>query len=376
MILQRPRTIVGDAGFEPGTFAWEVWRATNEPPHIHKLITTSFLVRNVTFSSMEYWLCNMGSLYFLRSIIGILHQLQLEFLSYIYCTSTVFWNYFCRFFGISFSSPKMYSNYRYHYQVRFFWVLNRLIHSVNLISVSSASESLLVPYFYYIETCQSAYLISIASVQECLSYLYYQRAGVSTLLLLPACRSAYLIYIAILPECLSYFCCQWARVPISYFCFQRAGVPTLFLLPACQSFILFWLPACRSAFLIYIASVLECLPYFCCQHAGGPILFLLLACGVPFLFLLPMCWSVYTLFLFPVCWSAYLIFIAILQECLSSFCCQWARMPIFFCYEHSGVPTLFYRGVALILFMLLACRILFLLPACRSAYHISVARVP
>ena len=27
MILQRPRIIVGDAGFEPGTSAPEVWRA-------------------------------------------------------------------------------------------------------------------------------------------------------------------------------------------------------------------------------------------------------------------------------------------------------------------------------------------------------------
>ena len=28
MILQRPRIIVGDVGFEPGTSAPEVWRAT------------------------------------------------------------------------------------------------------------------------------------------------------------------------------------------------------------------------------------------------------------------------------------------------------------------------------------------------------------
>ena len=34
MILQRPRIIVGDAGFEPGTSVLEVWRATNEPPHL------------------------------------------------------------------------------------------------------------------------------------------------------------------------------------------------------------------------------------------------------------------------------------------------------------------------------------------------------
>ena len=34
MILQCPRIIVVDAGFEPGTSAPEVWRATNEPPHL------------------------------------------------------------------------------------------------------------------------------------------------------------------------------------------------------------------------------------------------------------------------------------------------------------------------------------------------------
>ena len=33
MILQRPRIIVGVAGFVPGDFVPEVWRSTNEPPH-------------------------------------------------------------------------------------------------------------------------------------------------------------------------------------------------------------------------------------------------------------------------------------------------------------------------------------------------------
>ena len=36
MILQRPMIIVGDAGFEPGTAAPEVWCATNAPPHLHR----------------------------------------------------------------------------------------------------------------------------------------------------------------------------------------------------------------------------------------------------------------------------------------------------------------------------------------------------
>ena len=33
MLLQRISNIVGDAGFELGTSASEVWCATNEPPH-------------------------------------------------------------------------------------------------------------------------------------------------------------------------------------------------------------------------------------------------------------------------------------------------------------------------------------------------------
>ena len=43
MILQRPRIIVGDSGFEPETSAPEVWGATNEPPenmHIKPNMTT------------------------------------------------------------------------------------------------------------------------------------------------------------------------------------------------------------------------------------------------------------------------------------------------------------------------------------------------
>ena len=34
MIMQRIRTIVEDSGFEPGTAASAVWRATGEPPHL------------------------------------------------------------------------------------------------------------------------------------------------------------------------------------------------------------------------------------------------------------------------------------------------------------------------------------------------------
>ena len=37
MILQRIRIIVVDTGFEPGTTATEVWRTTNEPPHLHQI---------------------------------------------------------------------------------------------------------------------------------------------------------------------------------------------------------------------------------------------------------------------------------------------------------------------------------------------------
>ena len=38
MILQRIRIIAVDAGIEPGTFVPEVWRATNEAPHLIKLV--------------------------------------------------------------------------------------------------------------------------------------------------------------------------------------------------------------------------------------------------------------------------------------------------------------------------------------------------
>ena len=46
MILQRIRSVVGDAEFEAGTSAPEVWCVTNEPPHLqqdqcyHDLIDT------------------------------------------------------------------------------------------------------------------------------------------------------------------------------------------------------------------------------------------------------------------------------------------------------------------------------------------------
>ena len=38
IILQRIRIIVGDAGFEPKTSAPEVWCATNEPPHLLRIL--------------------------------------------------------------------------------------------------------------------------------------------------------------------------------------------------------------------------------------------------------------------------------------------------------------------------------------------------
>ena len=37
IILQRIRIIVGDAGFEPGNSAPEVWCATDEPPHLQPM---------------------------------------------------------------------------------------------------------------------------------------------------------------------------------------------------------------------------------------------------------------------------------------------------------------------------------------------------
>ena len=46
MILQRPRIIVGDSGFEPGTSASEVWRAASEPPHLPKQSTVENIEQN------------------------------------------------------------------------------------------------------------------------------------------------------------------------------------------------------------------------------------------------------------------------------------------------------------------------------------------
>ena len=44
MILQSITFIVGDAGFELGTSAPEVWCATNEPPHLHLLFVSPLTV--------------------------------------------------------------------------------------------------------------------------------------------------------------------------------------------------------------------------------------------------------------------------------------------------------------------------------------------
>ena len=45
MTPQRIRIIAVDAGFEPGTSAPEVWRATNEPPHLLNLGTWDEILR-------------------------------------------------------------------------------------------------------------------------------------------------------------------------------------------------------------------------------------------------------------------------------------------------------------------------------------------
>ena len=50
MILQRIRIIVVDAGFEPGTSAPEVWRATNEPPPLPLKIRLPSNNINITVS--------------------------------------------------------------------------------------------------------------------------------------------------------------------------------------------------------------------------------------------------------------------------------------------------------------------------------------
>ena len=56
MILQRPRIIVGDSGFEPETSAPEVWGATNEPPenmHIKPNMTTCKINNCIYYSTVS-----------------------------------------------------------------------------------------------------------------------------------------------------------------------------------------------------------------------------------------------------------------------------------------------------------------------------------
>ena len=53
MILQRIRIIVVDVEFEPGTSAVEVWRATNETPHL--LISETTKIK-VAFSEKFHFL--------------------------------------------------------------------------------------------------------------------------------------------------------------------------------------------------------------------------------------------------------------------------------------------------------------------------------
>ena len=53
MILQRPRIIVEDAGFEPGTSAPEVWRTI---PLSHHISESNFALYNLTRKFRAYFL--------------------------------------------------------------------------------------------------------------------------------------------------------------------------------------------------------------------------------------------------------------------------------------------------------------------------------
>ena len=56
MILQRIRIIVGDAGFEPGTSAPEVWCATNVPLHrIEVIVRQHNYMEYAMFENLEYF---------------------------------------------------------------------------------------------------------------------------------------------------------------------------------------------------------------------------------------------------------------------------------------------------------------------------------
>ena len=57
MILQCIRIIVGNAGFEPGTSASEVWCATNEPPHLLNLdkLTQYSQTKPEKLNAISWW---------------------------------------------------------------------------------------------------------------------------------------------------------------------------------------------------------------------------------------------------------------------------------------------------------------------------------
>ena len=56
MILQRPCILLGDAGFEPGASASEVWCATNEPPHsIEVFVRQQNYMKYEMFEKLEYF---------------------------------------------------------------------------------------------------------------------------------------------------------------------------------------------------------------------------------------------------------------------------------------------------------------------------------
>ena len=70
MTMQRPRIIVGDAGFESGTSATEIWRATNEPPHLLSPLwafAARHFYKNCFTNIIIIWSCVFLSLWFMIS---------------------------------------------------------------------------------------------------------------------------------------------------------------------------------------------------------------------------------------------------------------------------------------------------------------------
>ena len=73
LCLSSEFSTVRDAGFEPGTTASAVWSATNEPPHLHLMVSCSQQVQENLEDPIILWFrifCNLLENEFWRSYLG------------------------------------------------------------------------------------------------------------------------------------------------------------------------------------------------------------------------------------------------------------------------------------------------------------------